>query len=48
MKEVKPLSPGLTGGDARASGVGPNNVDSDIEIADSQDRMEVDDSQGER
>ena len=48
MKEVKPLSPGLTGGGARTSGAGPNNIDSDMEIADSQDRMEVDDSQGER
>jgi hypothetical protein len=40
MKEVKP---GLIGGDARAPGAGPN-VDSDMEIADSQDKMEVDDS----
>jgi hypothetical protein len=52
VKEVKPLFPGLAGAGARAgtgaSGAGPNNVDSDMEIADSQDRMEVDDSQGER
>jgi hypothetical protein len=46
VKEVKPMFPGLAG--AETSGAGPNNVDSDMEIADSQDRMEVDDSQGER
>jgi hypothetical protein len=52
VKEVKPLFPDLAGAGAGAgvgvSGAGPNNVDSDMEIADSQDRMEVDDSQGER
>jgi tetratricopeptide (TPR) repeat protein len=50
VRQVRPLFPGLlaTATGAGASGVGHHNMDSDVEIADSQDRMEVDDSQGER
>ena len=48
MSEVKPLFPGLVAAATGASGAGRQNVDSDVEIADSQDRMEVDDSHDER
>ena len=48
ISDAKPLFPGLVAAGAGSSGVATQHIDSDVEIADSQDRMEFDDSQGER
>jgi hypothetical protein len=47
-RQVKPLSPGLTAPAAGASQATSSHIDTDVEIADSQDRMEIDDDQGGR
>jgi hypothetical protein len=47
-RQVKPLSPGLMVAAAGASHATSSNVDTDGEIADSQDRMEIDGNQGVR
>jgi hypothetical protein len=47
-RDIKPLFPGLIAASAGVSGVTSSIVDSDVEIGDSQDKMEIDDSQGDR